>query len=89
MTLPSGIYCPIVTFFQPTKEQDLDIETHVRHVQFLGKAGVEGVVVQGSTAEAVALSPEERKIVSISRQKIARLKMELIRGSWSRRQNRL
>ncbi|KAF2447367.1 aldolase [Karstenula rhodostoma CBS 690.94] len=61
MTLPAGIYCPIVSFFEPTLDQQLDIPTHVRHVQFLGRAGVQGVVVQGSTGEAVALSSEEKK----------------------------
>lgn len=64
MTLPAGIYCPVVTFFQPTAEQEIDIPAHARHVQFLGRAGIDGVVVQGSTAEAVALTPDERKIVS-------------------------
>jgi len=63
MSLPSGIYAPVVTFFQPTRDQELDIPAHVRHVQFLGRAGVSGVVVQGSTAEAVALSPEEKDTV--------------------------
>jgi hypothetical protein len=58
--LPSGIYVPVVTFFQSTPDQDLDIETHVRHIRMLAEAGVDGVVVQGSTGEAVALSHQER-----------------------------
>jgi hypothetical protein len=58
--LPSGIYVPVVTFFQATPDQDLDIETHVRHIRMLAEAGVDGVVVQGSTGEAVALSHQER-----------------------------
>lgn len=64
MPLPPGLYCPTVTFFLPTRAQELDIPAHKRHVQFLARAGMDGVVVQGSTAEAVALTPEERKIVS-------------------------
>ena len=62
--LPSGIYVPVVTFFQATPDQDLDIETHVRHIRMLAEAGVDGVVVQGSTGEAVALSHQERIEVS-------------------------
>jgi 4-hydroxy-2-oxoglutarate aldolase len=65
MPLPAGIYCPVVTFFQPTPAQELDLPANVRHIQFLGRAGVEGVVVQGSTAEAVALSREEKITVSL------------------------
>ncbi|ORX33850.1 hypothetical protein BD324DRAFT_653899 [Kockovaella imperatae] len=60
-TLPPGIYCPTVTFFKPTREQELDIETHVKHMEFLAKAGLDGVVLQGSTGEAVALNREEKK----------------------------
>ncbi|WVQ71040.1 hypothetical protein IAR50_000565 [Cryptococcus sp. DSM 104548] len=59
--LPPGIYCPTVTFFQPTAEQELDIDQHVKHMEFLAKSGIAGVVLQGSTAEAVALDDEERK----------------------------
>lgn len=62
-TLPPGIYCPTITFFQPTAEQNLDVETHVKHMEFLARSGLAGVVVQGSTAEAVTLDDEERKTV--------------------------
>ena len=66
MPLPAGIYCPVITFFQASEAQELDLPANVRHIQFLGRAGVEGVVVQGSTAEAVALSREEKVTVSSS-----------------------
>ena len=62
--LAPGIYCPTVTFFKPTKAQELDLELFDKHMEFLAKAGLNGVVVQGSTAEAVALDREERKEVS-------------------------
>lgn len=39
----------------------MDVETHVKHMEFLAKSGLAGVVVQGSTAEAVTLDDEERK----------------------------
>lgn len=63
MSLAPGIYVPVVTFFQDTAAQELDIETHVRHIRVLAEAGVDGVVLQGSTGEAVALTREERKEV--------------------------
>lgn len=63
-TLLPGIYVPIVTFFKDTIGQELDIETHVRHMKILAEAGVDGVVLQGSTGEAVALTREERTEVS-------------------------
>lgn len=63
--LPAGIYSPTVTFFKPTPEQELDLATHAKHMEFLARAGLHGVVVQGSTAEAVALSRTERQEVSL------------------------
>lgn len=63
--LPPGIYVPTVTFFKPTREQELDLETHVQHMTVLAEAGVAGVVLQGSTGEAVTLSRDERIAVSL------------------------
>lgn len=62
--LPGGIYCPSISFFKPTAAQELDLDTYTKHIEFLAKAGVHGVVVLGSTAEAVALTRDERKQVS-------------------------
>jgi 4-hydroxy-2-oxoglutarate aldolase len=61
--LPGGIYCPSISFFKPTAAQELDMDTYTKHMEFLAKAGVHGVVVLGSTAEAVALTRDERKQV--------------------------
>ena len=61
--LPGGIYVPVVTFFENTPEQELDLATHSKHIEFLANAGVDGVVTMGSTGEAVTLSREERKKV--------------------------
>jgi hypothetical protein len=65
--LPAGIYCPTLTFFKPTPQQELDIPTHVEHMEFLAMSGINGVVLQGSTGEAVALNRDERKEVYILR----------------------
>ncbi|WRT63967.1 uncharacterized protein IL334_000894 [Kwoniella shivajii] len=67
--LPPGIYCPTISFFLPTQEQELDIDLHIKHMEFLARSGIAGVVVQGSTAEAVALDHEERKtLISTAKQ---------------------
>lgn len=62
--LSPGVYCPTVTFFKSTPGQELDLELNAQHFEKLAQAGLHGIVVQGSTAEAVSLTPEERKQVS-------------------------
>jgi dihydrodipicolinate synthase/N-acetylneuraminate lyase len=62
--LPGGIYVPTVTFFKPTAAQELDVETYVKHIEWIGRSGVAGITVQGSTGEAVALSREERNTIT-------------------------
>jgi hypothetical protein len=62
--LPHGIYCPTVSFFRPTAEQELDTETFAQHVEFLAKSGLQGIVIGGSNGEAVALDREEMVEVS-------------------------
>ncbi|KAG8925911.1 hypothetical protein FRC03_012339 [Tulasnella sp. 419] len=59
-TIVPGIYVPIITFFQDDEEQSLDIETHKEHILYMARGGVHGFVCQGSTAEAVALTFDER-----------------------------
>lgn len=62
--LPAGIYCPVITFFDDSAAQALDLKLHEQHCEMLAAAGCHGVVVMGSTGEAVTLSREERKQVS-------------------------
>lgn len=62
--LPGGIYVPTATFFKDTPEQELDLETFTKHMEWLARAGVHGVTVQGSTGEAALLTREERITVS-------------------------
>ncbi|GFZ50302.1 Putative 4-hydroxy-2-oxoglutarate aldolase, mitochondrial [Saitozyma sp. JCM 24511] len=70
--LPGGIYCPSISFFKPTAVQELDLDTYTKHIEFLAKAGVHGVVVLGSTAEAVALTRDERKqLIRVSKETFA------------------
>ncbi|TVY19869.1 L-threo-3-deoxy-hexylosonate aldolase [Lachnellula arida] len=62
---PLGVYVPTVTFFQSStppgaRQAPLDIETQIKHSIHLAKNGVRGLVLLGSTGEAIHLSRAER-----------------------------
>ncbi|KAH8671496.1 hypothetical protein BX600DRAFT_480533 [Xylariales sp. PMI_506] len=64
---PPGIYVPVPTFFQPKTSatynavaSPLDIETQAAHSVYLAKAGIKGLVILGSTGEAIHLTNKER-----------------------------
>jgi 2-keto-3-deoxy-L-rhamnonate aldolase len=64
---PAGVYVPVPTFFVSrtaknynTVAAPLDLETQAKHSLHLAKSGITGLVVLGSTGEAVHLSNKER-----------------------------
>ena len=61
---PTGVFVPVPTFFHPpspsTPQARLDIPTQVRHSVYLAQNGIRGLVLLGSTGEAVHLSHSER-----------------------------
>jgi len=64
---PQGVFVPVPTFFVPKKATNydpiaapLDLETLAAHSLHLAKSGITGLVVLGSTGEAVHLSNKER-----------------------------
>ena len=73
---PSGVFVPVPTFFQPTRstaetngsngtkinafQPVIDVPTQVRHSVHLAQRGIHGLVLLGSTGEAIHLSREER-----------------------------
>ncbi|KAK8071188.1 hypothetical protein PG997_011391 [Apiospora hydei] len=64
---PAGIYVPVPTFFQPKKSASYnpiaspyDADTQAAHSVYLAKAGITGLVVLGSTGEAIHLTNKER-----------------------------
>lgn len=61
--LRPGIYAPTQVFFHPGTE-DLDADTTAKHAVRLARAGVVGIVTNGSNGEAVYLSPREREEVT-------------------------
>lgn len=64
--LVPGIYVPTLSFFNPDTSQTLDVETHKQHILWMAQEGIHGFLLQGSTAEAVSLSKEEKgQVMSI------------------------
>lgn len=67
---PRGIFVPVPTFFHPAPstnsaksplQSTVDIPAQINHSIALAKAGIAGLVLLGSTGEAVHLSRTERK----------------------------
>ena len=61
---PPGVFVPVPTFFKPASSTSLqpaiDLETQVKHSFHLAKNGVRGLVLLGSTGEAIHMSRQER-----------------------------
>ncbi|KAH6711977.1 hypothetical protein BKA61DRAFT_553240 [Leptodontidium sp. MPI-SDFR-AT-0119] len=61
---PDGVFVPVPTFFKPaspsTVQAAVDVETQVAHSIHLAKNGIRGLVLLGSTGEAIHLSRSER-----------------------------
>jgi 2-keto-3-deoxy-L-rhamnonate aldolase len=73
---PQGIYVPVPTFFakEGTAEYDavtppLDLDAQTEHSLFLVKGGIKGLVILGSTGEAIFLRAEERSKLIASQRK--------------------
>lgn len=66
--LPPGIYCPVISLYKPTPRQEIDLDASYKFFVHLIRGGVDGLVLAGTTAEAVLLSAEERKdLVKVAR----------------------
>ncbi|CAI4212147.1 unnamed protein product [Parascedosporium putredinis] len=57
--LQPGIYAPTQVFYHEST-QDLDISTIEKHAVRLARAGISGIVTNGSNGEAVYLTTQER-----------------------------
>ncbi|KAL8670176.1 MAG: hypothetical protein Q9168_005273 [Polycauliona sp. 1 TL-2023] len=63
---PPGIYVPVPTFFSKldSEEEDiprLDLSAQTKHALHLASSGIRGLVLLGSTGEAIAVTNSERK----------------------------
>ncbi|KAJ9156507.1 Dihydrodipicolinate synthetase-like protein [Pleurostoma richardsiae] len=73
---PPGVYVPVPTFFVSKKAASynpvaapFDAATQAAHSVYLARAGIRGLVILGSTGEAVHLSNQERfEVLSSARQ---------------------
>lgn len=72
-----GIHVPTPTFFKDNDEQEIDYETQKKHHTSMIKSGLQGIVVAGSTGEAVSLTTDEK--VELVKQTVA-LREELGRS---------
>jgi 2-keto-3-deoxy-L-rhamnonate aldolase len=62
---PTGVFVPVPTFFKPADgakslQAPVDVETQVKHSIHLATNGVRGLVLLGSTGEAIHLTRQER-----------------------------
>lgn len=58
--LPPGVYCPVLSIYKSTARQEVDLESSYKYFKFLVLGGVTGLVLAGTTAEAVLLTADER-----------------------------
>lgn len=73
---PAGIYTPVVTFFAKPGSANydavsppLDLETQSQHSLFLVKGGIQGLVILGSSGEAIFIRQKERHALIKSQRK--------------------
>ncbi|KFX98814.1 hypothetical protein O988_04181 [Pseudogymnoascus sp. VKM F-3808] len=62
---PTGVYVPVPTLFFPVDDSAslqsaIDVDTQIKHSVFLAKLGIRGLVLLGSTGEAIHLTRLER-----------------------------
>lgn len=62
---PTGVYVPVPTFFKPASaskslQPEVDVETQIKHSVYLAQCGIRGLVLLGSTGEAIHMSKSER-----------------------------
>lgn len=58
--LPPGVYVPVISLFKDTPRQELDLDAAYKHFSHMIRGGVHGIVLAGTNAEAVLLSPNDR-----------------------------
>ncbi|KUL92007.1 hypothetical protein ZTR_01348 [Talaromyces verruculosus] len=59
--LPPGVYVPVISLYKDTPRQELDLDAAYKHFSHVIRGGVHGIVLAGTNAEAVLLSPSDRQ----------------------------
>lgn len=62
---PDGVFVPVPTFFKdkpqaPDLQPAIDVTTQASHSVYLANSGITGLVLMGSTGEAIHMSSAER-----------------------------
>jgi 2-keto-3-deoxy-L-rhamnonate aldolase len=62
---PDGVFVPVPTFFKdkpqaPDLQPAIDVATQASHSVYLAESGITGLVLMGSTGEAIHMSSAER-----------------------------
>ncbi|KAF2734742.1 aldolase [Polyplosphaeria fusca] len=62
---PTGVFVPVPTFFKPASaskslQAEIDVDVQIKHSVHLAKNGIRGLVLLGSTGEAIHMSRQER-----------------------------
>jgi 2-keto-3-deoxy-L-rhamnonate aldolase len=69
--LPPGVYVPVISPYKNTPRQEIDLDAAYKHFTHLIRGGVHGIVLAGTNAEAVLLSPTERQdLVRVARKAV-------------------
>lgn len=63
-SLLPGIYVPTQVFYKDGRDEQLDEATIATHAVRMARAGVSGIVTNGSNGEAVYLTPAEKALVT-------------------------
>jgi len=69
---PPGIHVPSLTFFDSSPRQEIDWDTQNKHISFIVRSGVHGIVLAGTNGEAFPLSRSEKQELVRSARKIAK-----------------
>ncbi|KAF4827886.1 putative 4-hydroxy-2-oxoglutarate aldolase [Colletotrichum tropicale] len=59
-SFPPGIHVPSLTWFADDSNQEIDWAVQTKHIEFLVKSGLHGVVLAGTNGEAVTLTADEK-----------------------------
>ncbi|KAJ5159987.1 uncharacterized protein N7482_006991 [Penicillium canariense] len=83
---PPGIHVPCLTWFNPDATQSIHWELQERHLEFLVRSGLHGIVIAGTNGEAATLTPEEKsRLVRLTRstaQKLGRPGLPITCGTF-------
>jgi 4-hydroxy-2-oxoglutarate aldolase len=61
--LPPGVYTPVITIYDDTPEQGINLDAMYKHCQYLVNAGCHGLVYGGTNGELALLDFEERAAI--------------------------